>query len=531
MITAARKAEAAAERKPALSISLWPRRIVIAALILYCGLGSAFVLYDSVRLVPVQYETTYPESANAYLAVLSVRTGKLYHSFSAEPYLVQAYGPLFYAANAVIARATKLDIDATVLWGRTLSLGCFLLCGAVVFEISRKLGFRNSHSFLAGTMLLAQPAFIFWNATMRPDVPALLGMLLSIFFVVQQEQPANSELALSGVAAGFAFLFKQSAIAAPVAIALVLVFRRKFREILLLALAAAAPVVVVFAILLWRRETFLPHFFALTTATWSAKAAARWFLTPRALSMLPIPLAIGMAGFAGAASGDQRAKMIAAFAVVAWLEAIATMAQMGADLNYFLPALAGCALLLPFAMHLVTEKARTSRAAAILVIALLGGSAVDAAVCNRYRPLGEQTKISFQALDSLSVLSDDPYLAMHAAGPGMLDPFTAHDFELRGRWNAAPVVKKIRGGEYDLVIMTAGRIIPSYRGISYFGAPIVDALNRNYEVLCTAGAAIVLKPRYRDIPIAAENLSGMLGPCAPPARATAPGLRLAKSAH
>ncbi|MGH9739553.1 MAG: ArnT family glycosyltransferase [Candidatus Acidiferrales bacterium] len=507
-------------------------RVAFIVLLAYCTIGAALLLFDSVSMIPTQSDITYPEGAEAYLAILGARTGKLDHSVSAPPYVIQAYGPLFYVMNVAVARASKLDIDATLRNSRALTFGCFLLCGFMVFRISRTLQFSAVESGLAGAMLLAQPAFLMWDTTMRSDVPALLGMLLCVYFAVGEDRLGQKRFVFSGIAAGVAFLVKQSAATAPAAVAVALLSNRKNKPVLVLVASAALPVAIMLAFLLWHREAFLGHFFALTTGTWSLGAAARWMLTRRAISMLPVPLIIGGTGFFAAMQAGQRPRIIAWFALMSLVAGLATIPQVGGDVNYFLPVLAGSSLLLPFAMQTVKRTLSGSLPIAMLAVAVpLAGAVVDVGVWQRYRPNLGRTHLPYGLLSPLSVLSDKPYVAMHAHNPGMLDPFTSHDFELKGRSDPAPVIAMIERGQYDLVILSSGRVIRSYRGISYFGTPIVNALNEDYQVFCETPNALILKPRSREIPISAAAVSTIFGRCATANRGAAPDLSLAKAAR
>jgi Dolichyl-phosphate-mannose-protein mannosyltransferase len=497
------------------------------ALWVYCLAGSALVTVESARMISIQGDTTYPEGATAYLAVVAGRTGQLYHSFSSPPYVVQPFGPFFYAVNAVLARASSLNVDATLRLGRLLAFVCFLLCGLVVFRISRKLSFSNTESILAGTMLLAQPAFLTWNTTMRPDLPSLLGMLLCLLFALDEGRLGYATCVLSGLFAGGAFILKQSAAAAPAAIAVVFALRRKYKQVVVLALSAAVPVVVAFGILLWRRETFIEQFTSVGKSIWSIAAAARWMVSPRSAVMLPVPLAIGGVGFISAIRGNEQSKMIGSFALINLCAGIATIPQVGGDVNYFLPALAGCSLLLPFAIRAVVQAMNTRPVAGDLAImVLLTGAIATLGVCHRYGPRASRVRIPYESLQSLKVISDAPYIAMHGRDPELLDPYTSHSFELKGYWNPSDVITKIQHGDYDLVILVNGHIIRSYRGISFFGSPIVNSLNADYEVRCMVGYTLVLQPRSREIAVTPEVLNSIVGPCASDGIDRAPNLSL-----
>jgi Dolichyl-phosphate-mannose-protein mannosyltransferase len=509
-------------------------RLASVLLLVYCLGCGLLITLQSAKIIRAQRDTTYPEAATAYMAVLAGRTGQLYHSYSSPPYVVQPFGPLFYAVNAAIARASNWDADITIRRARRLTFACFLLCGFVAFRICRKLEFSNSQSALAGMMLLAQPAFLNWNVTMRPDVPALLAMLLSLLFALREEEWGLRACIFSGFFAGTAFLLKQSALAALAAIAVVFLLKKKYKQTFILVLSAAVPVVIAFGILLWRREPFIEQFTSVGKSIWSIAAAAKW-LVGRQFGFWPIlaaPIVIGGTGFISAIRGNEKAKMIASFALMNLCAGLATIPQIGGDVNYFLPALAGCSLLLPFAIRVAAKEIAGRPATGVLVVAVLvAGIAVVAVKYSVLRSHAPRTDISFDVLRPFKILSDDPYIAMHGRDPEMLDPFTAHVFELAGHWNPSPVIENIQRGDYDLVVLGRGRGIFSYRGISLFGGPIVNSLNANYEVLCSAGGTLVLRPRSREITATPEMLSSALGLCVPNMVNHAPDLFLDASSR
>lgn len=509
-------------------------RLISLLLLVYCVGGAALVMVESMRMIPTQNDTTYPEAANAYVAVLAGRTGQLYHSYSSPPYVVQPFGPLFYAVNAAIARASNGDADITLRRARLLTFACFLLCGLVVFRICRELEFSNPQSALAGMMLLAQPAFLNWNVTMRPDVPSLLGMLLCLLFALREEEWGLRACIFSGFCAGTAFLLKQSAMAAPAAIAAVFLLKKKYKQTFILALSAAAPVVIAFGILLWRREPFIEQFTAVGKSIWSIADAVRWTLDSKfgLRPVLAVPLAFGVTGFISAIKGNEKAKMIASFALMNWCAGLATIPQIGGAPNYFLPAFAGSSLLLPFAIRAVTEQMARRPATGILAVAvLLAGIAMAAVKYSISRSQALRTGTSFEVLRPFKILSEDPYIPLQGRDPEMLDPFTSHVFELTGHWDPSPVIQSIQRGDYDLVVTYNGGTIFSYRGISFFGRPIVNSLNANYEVLCMAGRTLVLKPRSRGIAATPEMLRPILGVCVPGDADRAPNLTLGASSR
>ena len=490
-------------------------RLASYSLLLFCAIGSVLTVIGAAKIIPSRGETTGTESVNPYVSILAVQTGHLYQPLSSPPYAPQAFGPLFYVVGAGIARLAHSDIDATFRLGRAMVVLSLLLCAVAVWLISRQLQFTNTVSALTAMTFLAQPFFARWSGTMRPDVPALLAMLLALLFAVRIQEMGIKASLLAGSLIGLGFLVKQSAAAAGLSIALVYLFNGRYKQIVVLVLSAAAPVVIAFAFLMWRHEPFLDHFLAAGHTTWSLAGAAAW-LAEGHLSRPTAILyyAIGAVGFLRAITAGEQGQMLAAFAAVNVFAGFALIPQLGGAANYFLPGFAGCALLLPFAIRTFEENVRAPRAIAVLLILTFLAAVLDCAAGFYVLPRSSAgTYIPPGSLSSFKVLSDDPYLELHTRDPELIDPFTIHSLELQGRWNPSGVVANVQAGVYDLVILGSGRVIKDYRGIAFFGPAIVDALNENYEVLCGIGNALVLKPRSREIAASPEMLGRILGPC------------------
>ena len=500
----------------------WPSMLALLALLsllVYCTSGAVILTIRSAGKISARQDTINPEGGIAYAAVLAARTGRLYAPLAAPPYTPQPYGPLFYAVNTVIARASHLDVDVTIRRGRLLAFGCFLLCGVTVYLLDRRLRFSRRDSALAALMLLAQPAFLPWNISMRPDLPALWVMLMSLFFALLEGRLGPLAFVASGVLAALAFLIKQSAVAVPIAVLGILLARRRWTQAASFAAGVAVPLVLAFGILSGRREPFSEHFTSVGHSLWSLTSGARWIMHYLGETSNAVPLAIGAVGFLYAIVADEPAQIIASFALVNLCLAFASIVNLGGTVNYFLPALAGCALLLPFAMRAISHS--VGAAAATRVVAIVGLLAATAGGVAEIRDFQlprfiELQKGAPERLHVLRIISDVPYITMHGRDPELLDPFLMHTLELTKRWDPTPVIASVQRGDFDLAILTCGREICNFRDIAKFGAPLVRALNGQYEVLCTAGDALVLRPRIREVGATADELSSILGePCVP----------------
>jgi Dolichyl-phosphate-mannose-protein mannosyltransferase len=500
----------------------------------YCTFGAVILTAKSAQDISVWGEAGN-EGAAVYVALLAARTGHLYYPLASPPYTPQPYGPFFYAVNSIIARISHFDANLTVRRSHLLTFGSFLLCGLTVYVIDRRLRFSHTSSALAALMLLSQPAFLGFNVLTRPDVPCLLLMLVCLLLALLEGQIGQLAYVFSGLLAGSAFLVKQSAVTVAISIMVTLLFRKRYRQTALLALSAAVPLVLVFGILLARREPFMQHFTSIGHTLWSVSAGARWVTHYLAETANVLPLAIGSVGFVSAITGDEQSQMIASFTLVNVLAGFATIPQLGGSINYFLPALAGCALLLPFAMRTISRNVSAAMATSILAIVGLLSATAGIAIAARDFQLGsarEWQKATYERLHSLRIISDTHYIPVYGRDPELLDSGLMHALELTKYWDPSSVIESIRHGDFDLAILTCGRVICSWRGLSFFGIPIVNSLNENYEVLCTAGRVLVLKPRIRKVGATPEWLGSVLGrPCISSTLDRAPNLSIADGAR
>jgi len=483
-------------------------RISFYSLLLYCLVGSLLTVVGAARVIPSSGDLTGGEAVNPFLGTLAARTGQLYHPMSSPPYTPQPFGPLFYVASAGVAQWARLDIDATLRLGRTLDFLCLLLCGVTAWLVVRKIGFSREEAALAAMLLLAQPVFDRWGATMRPDVPALLAMMLALYFALHVQSMAITASALSGFLVGIGFLVKQSAGAAGLAIVLILLLNKRFRSSVVFCIAAGVPVIIALVLLLMHHEQFLEHFLVAGRTSWSLRGAAGWLAEPHLFRPTAVLLfAVAAIGIPRAVESGEQGQMIVSFALVNLFAGFVTVAQLGGQTNYFIPGFAGCALLLPFAMGAFTKNLRAIEVTGVIVFLGCMAAFADCAGTFVGLPSSRSGKIaSLGYISSLKVLTDNDYFLVHTRDPVLVDPFTAHSLELRGRWNSSGIVKEIEMAKYDLAILGGGHTIQAYRGITLFGPEIVKALNENYEIAFECGAVIVLKPRSRDFSIAPEML-------------------------
>jgi hypothetical protein len=502
------------------------RRVAILALFIYFGLGAILVVGASIRLIPNNWENTYPESPNVWVAMNAVQTGKLFVSYHQPPYILQSYGPLWYALNATMAWMSHAglqpdlrdNIQHFVVHARLISFAAFLLCGILIFWIGRRLSMSIAASALGALMLIGHPWFFHSAVTVRPDLLCVALMTLSLFVAVYQESPSFQTCCLAGAIGGFACLIKQPGAGAVLSIALVWALHKRFKQTIWLFAGAAAPVILMGAFLLVHRERYaLEQYLSVGKALWDLPNGLTFLANGLYNLYMLIPIGIGAVGLARALGAGERAQLLASFTLVNWVIGLSGAPQVGSAGNYLYAGLIGCGMLLPFALLALRERLKS---VALLVVIILGLYHVTVLEADEtHTVLAAQANFAadpYRNFAPYHILSDKPVFALYGRDPDLLDPLSLHIMEVAGNWTAAPIVANIVGSDYDFVILACSgdRSICSYRGVNFFSRDVIAAINQNYQLFCANQGNIVLTPRIRSLNAAPEIFTAAFGaPC------------------
>jgi len=498
---------------------------VLLAMVVYCVVGAVSINFYSFKLFSNRLDNTMPEGPHVYAAIRSAETGQLYHSFREAPHIMQSYGPLFYLSTTAVARLSHLDVDLTIRNFRLLSYLSYLGIALIVFLICKKLSGSIPLSLLAALMMMAQHDFLGWNITVRPDLLMMLFMVLSLFFAVHMEDRPWTYCVLSGISSGFAFLFKQPGAGVAIAIVLLFLFWREYRKAIVFSGAAAFPVIVVILGLIWHKEQFLEQLTSVSKGYWSLAGGAEYLWKAASKLTYIIPWMIGLLGFARAVKMGKSWQLVASFALFSVLVALSGLPQAGATSNYYIPALVGCALLMPLAAQSLQGWRYLPAAALIITPALLFATQIGLRYNLGYFHYFKSPQgMSYAPLRPFRMISDVPLLSMKGHDPELLDDFALHSLELTGYWDAAPVIEELRQGQIDLVVLVHltphveytprpefSRIVIAWRGISELSPAIVSALNENYDVFCATPVSVAFKPKNRSLNLSPDFFSAYFG--------------------
>jgi hypothetical protein len=235
--SAGTRARVTAAQAPA-RVELWFRRALLAAsglAALAMGISAGLALWSQNELAP-------PESVVAAHSLMLAEHGTLYYDLSRYPYTVSAYMPIFYGLEAGLIR---LGLPAFAA-GRLLSMAAFL---GLIVVARRTVGVYTGDRtmmWIAGIAVGICPLLLIWGVVGQVDVLAVFFAAASFYQFARHDALGEPTLWRAGVLVALALFTKQTMIAAPVAMVLVLA-ARDWKQGLQFALALGIPLAVAVA--------------------------------------------------------------------------------------------------------------------------------------------------------------------------------------------------------------------------------------------------------------------------------------------
>jgi hypothetical protein len=384
----------------------------------------------------------------------------LYPAPTALPLTVTAYTPLYYL---LVGWLQRLSGDTGYSVGRLVSVAAMLVSAALLAWSVRCVAGRWQGGLLAAGLFLTQNLTVqLWASLHRVDPLALCFTLAGLALTT------GGRTTLAAVPLALAVLTKQSYLAAPLCVVVVLWPRRgsivRFGAVFLvsLALAVAAGQWLSGGWMLWHTvvANANPFDFQYFGAMFGA------FVQFNAL-----PLVAATALFSLSARGPER--LWRAYFVVSGLEALATVGKLGASSNYWLELTAATGVLLGIlAVRLAKppEPEPGSRApfssaglASLVLAALLMcltayqatvGQALDLHFTGATDGIAAQREVaSLVASEPGRVLTDDPGLALLAGKPVEFEFVIFTILAAQGVWDEAPILEAINARQFGLVVL------------------------------------------------------------------------------
>ena len=451
-------------------------RIALAAL----GALLAWHFYHfaatATRAVAYPYELDYGEGI-VWFQARQLLTGEAFGPIDRFPAVVFHYTPLFHALSGA---AERLGFDGLAA-GRMLSLlstaAMVALIGAIVRHIALRSGGTRREAAVAAvaaglTLLVAFPVKV-WAPLMRVDMLAFALSIGGIWcgLLAVRRAPFVHLAALLFVLAVYT---KQTMVAAPAAVFLVLLLHRPRTALLGIATSLAVGSAALAALTLATDGGFLRHVF-LYNVNRIALDRLDWIVSIVTGHLLLIVAAIiGLATQApairrfvaqrqDAAPEHAEAAMLGAYLVLTTL-GIALVLKSGSGVNYFIEWIAVLAIFAGIAVHraIATGPGPAPPVRQLAVIAL----AVQAALL----PVLPYSAGTFDkrtaGLDQLAerirqadgpIISDDMVLLLRAGRPVLWEPAIFAELGATGAWDERPFVRLIEQRRFAMFVTVQQR--------------------------------------------------------------------------
>ena len=450
-------------------------------------------------------DSTFPESAVAQTALWAKASGRIYPALEQAPYTPAPYGPLFYTGLAASAKVIGGDIDRLLVFGRLATFSAFLLLLFLTYRWGKRQMLLGALALAAPLFLMSQIDFEAWNATLRPDLAALL-LTFAAFFTLTTAPVSWRRALLAGFFCGLAGLLKQSFIALPLAGLLWLLTTRQRRATLIFLAGMVAVALAVLLPLSLRHEPFAREILLARYSPISIFEGFRLVRTdflnfPGQIVLLGLGL-LGLTRLNGTAPAPR--SLVTTYFFVAWATNFYTAMAPGASMNAFLEAWVITSVCAAFALRDLLENwsHTASTVRAVVLVLWLTVMALD---LNYWRtvlsvhPPAEYGKLA-QLVAGKRVLSDMPYVAAHGERPELLDPSVNHYLELAKQWSPRPLIDDLQRGSYDYVIVGLnGRKARQWRGLTLFSTSILAQIEASYRPICASERVAVYVPRVRAV--------------------------------
>jgi Dolichyl-phosphate-mannose-protein mannosyltransferase len=181
------------------------------------------VLCHLVILFWAQNEFTQPESVVGAQATMLARDGTLYYDLNRYPYTVAAYMPIFYWLSAGLIKLGFPIFLAGRLWSSAAMLGIFVLTWRLLILYT-----GDRYCAWTGTVICATTALIsVWGIVGQVDTVAIFWTLAAFYLFSRYYIRGDSTLVWAGACVLAAFFTKQTTLACPAAILVLLWFRNR----------------------------------------------------------------------------------------------------------------------------------------------------------------------------------------------------------------------------------------------------------------------------------------------------------------
>jgi hypothetical protein len=442
-------------------------------------------------------------------------TGVIYPDLSQPPYLPAQYSPLVYILYAL--PGLVMDFENPFLGPRFIALAAFISCIVVVVSIVRTL-IPARWAWFWG-LLLTTSSFIMqnWILQLRGDMQGSFFDLLALRLLLGR---FRHNVLLAGLCAGFAAQFKITFVTALAAGFIWLFFRKRWRELVGFTAAGTLTSAGLYLFFWAWQPRMFDQILALSPGIKDVRGCV--VLISQAVKEPVVVLAL--LGFPPMLSRSRpRWGLVVVFVLVSSVIASVADIQAGGNVNYFFETLFALTPAAVLGVYRLTHWPQRDIRVAVFVPALVMIYLLQPNIVALYRTFfsgRNDVEISNgvfrtvqHALQGRHIFSTVPRLALLDRHPALIEPFLLSYLQRLGKVDSYPVIERIRGYEFDVVITTAAK--ESWRGIPVIPDDLHRAIEGSYKPECTMhGRWLVHLPRNRSENRAFEQELNQVG-CLP----------------
>jgi hypothetical protein len=451
---------------------LRPERV----LLLFVLTGVFLTLLRSPRLISIPYEIDYGEGLMLEGAMRLRHSQPLYSDPFRFPVVLHVYGPVAYAAVALVMPGGSPSFTA----GRGFVFGCAIALSFLIVWLLREWTGSWWIGWSFGLLFLTLPAFRFWLYLLRADV---IGMVLSLTGLMLYQRKHRWWSLLFLVLAIFT---KYTLLAAPLALIAHLIANRKAKEAAGFAAGLGATCVAGFAAM--QRATggwFMFHMFA----THPDRYSVIQFLALAGLVWMSAPVVTALAlWYAG---GRFRNRIwtfpplyLASSSLAAW-----TAGKLGSTTNHLIEWMVAACLCAGLGYSVVISKHLTR---ALPLTLLLGASVLAGTILQNLAKLQPSEGLTecgkayqFVAKSPASRVFSENLGALLMAGKPVLvsDPFVYLQSARHGLWPDGQVEGLVKEQYFDLIVMSNEPMATKSTNADVWPDELAHAVGRNYRAV------------------------------------------------
>lgn len=397
-----------------------------------------------------------------------VEHSRLYLPTAEAPTTQHVYNFFTYAVPAWLAAPIGTNPEALLIAGRCLSL-------ATSLGLSVLLGwwaFRISSSPLAMMFTALMPFYFYEFALpmffqLRPESPATLCSAAAIIYLLissQQKTSSAKPIIIAALLCFIAFLFKQSFIAAPVAIAMCFLLCRQWREFILFSATYGGAIAVFFGLMYatvgrayFENTIFVMRGIEVHTLE-ALKVYSTYFFANSFGLLLALPAALWLA-----ARRYKQNALVLCYWGVATVWSLYSAGKVGSGTNYFADFGVASILLITQTIFSVNTKSNTTSLAKSLVvlpllIQILAGAIADFAPnkpgISRNEPNVDLTPYLMRYQTNQGKLIFHEKIAIQLGNPFGYDWYLLDILARQDRYDPYILSRQIYAGEFDTIVFS-----------------------------------------------------------------------------